>query len=63
MGSDGTMGSSVIKAVGGRILAQDEATSAVYGMPASVALAGCVDKVLPLSDIAGEIARECGCME
>jgi two-component system chemotaxis response regulator CheB len=63
MGTDGTLGSSVIKASGGRILAQDEATSAVYGMPASVAQAGCVDKVLPLSDIAGEIARECGCME
>jgi two-component system, chemotaxis family, protein-glutamate methylesterase/glutaminase len=59
MGIDGTLGSSFIKGAGGRILAQDEATCAVYGMPASVAQSGCVDTVLPLSEIAGGIAQEC----
>jgi two-component system, chemotaxis family, protein-glutamate methylesterase/glutaminase len=63
MGTDGTIGASVIKGAGGKILAQDEATSAVYGMPASVAQAGCVDKVLPLTEIAAEIAQECGSPE
>jgi two-component system chemotaxis response regulator CheB len=59
MGTDGTIGSSFIKGAGGRILAQDEATCAVYGMPASVAQVGFVDKVLSLPDMAGEIVREC----
>ena len=59
MGTDGTEGASRIKASGGRILAQDEATSAVYGMPQSVFKAGCVDKVFPLQGIANGIVEAC----
>jgi two-component system, chemotaxis family, protein-glutamate methylesterase/glutaminase len=59
MGTDGTIGAACIKEAGGKVLAQDEATCAVYGMPASVFQSGCVDKVLPLPKIADEITRVC----
>ena len=59
MNTDGTIGASYIKKAGGIILAQDEATSVVYGMPASVAKAGYVNKVLPLENIAEEIIKLC----
>jgi two-component system chemotaxis response regulator CheB len=59
MGMDGTEGSLYIKAAGGTILAQDEATSAVFGMPASVINAGRADKVLPINKMAMEIIRTC----
>lgn len=59
MGTDGTEGASRIKEAGGKILAQDEASCAVYGMPASVFQAGYVDKVLPLTELAAEITRVC----
>ena len=39
------------------MLAQDEATSVVWGMPGYVAQAGLADRVLPLSMIAGEIVK------
>lgn len=59
MGSDGTEGASLIKQSGGKIIAQDEATSVVYGMPQSVFKNGCVDRVLPLPDIATGIVEAC----
>jgi two-component system, chemotaxis family, protein-glutamate methylesterase/glutaminase len=59
MGMDGTQGSSMIKAKGGRIFAQDEASCAVYGMPQAVFKAGCVDKVVPLHRMAQKIAEAC----
>jgi two-component system chemotaxis response regulator CheB len=57
MGSDGLRGSEAIRDAGGRILAQDEATSVVWGMPGFVAQAGLAEKVLPLDAIAPEIVR------
>lgn len=57
MGSDGTIGMSKIKEAGGMTIAQDKQTSAVFGMPKSAIDAGVVDKVLPLSEIAGEIVE------
>ena len=51
MGEDGVLGSKAIKQVGGTVLVQDEATSAVYGMPFAVKLAGYADEVLPLKQI------------
>lgn len=57
MGSDGTRGTSLIKAVGGRVIAEDEYTCAVYGMPKSVAEAGNADRVVPLPRIARELVR------
>ena len=63
MGSDGTEGSASIKAAGGRVLAQDEASCVVYGMPRSVAESGNADYVVPLSGIADEIVRLCQCFD
>jgi two-component system chemotaxis response regulator CheB len=57
MGQDGLGGCAAIRDAGGRILAQDEATSVVWGMAGAVATAGLADRVLPLSAIAGELIR------
>ncbi|HEY1065423.1 MAG TPA: chemotaxis-specific protein-glutamate methyltransferase CheB, partial [Pirellulales bacterium] len=57
MGQDGLRGCEAIRAAGGQIIVQDEATSVVWGMPGAVAKAGLADKVMPLSLIAGEIVR------
>ena len=55
MGHDGLEGMRAIKAAKGRTVAQDEATSVVYGMPKAVADAGCAEKVVALSKVIGEI--------
>jgi two-component system, chemotaxis family, protein-glutamate methylesterase/glutaminase len=55
MGDDGTLGARAMKERGAAILAQDEATCVVYGMPRSVAEAGLVDVVAPLETIASRI--------
>ena len=55
MGQDAMRGCEAIRAAGGQVIAQDEATSVVWGMPGAVARAGLADKVLPLSLIALEI--------
>jgi two-component system chemotaxis response regulator CheB len=52
MGSDGVEGLKAVKAVGGWVLAQNEATSVVYGMPGEAVAAGIVDAVLGLDQIA-----------
>jgi two-component system chemotaxis response regulator CheB len=57
MGHDGRNGSEHIHVAGGRVLAQDEASSVVWGMPGAVAAAGLADEVLPLSQIADAIRR------
>jgi two-component system chemotaxis response regulator CheB len=57
MGSDGTGGAADIVAAGGSVIAQDEATSVVWGMPRSVAQAGLCSAVLPLNDIAPKVLR------
>jgi len=57
MGQDGLRGSQAIRELGGEILVQDEASSVVWGMPGSVANAGCADKIIPLNQVAGEISR------
>src|SRR5262249_29403690 len=48
MGQDGLRGCEAIREAGGQILAQDEVTSVVWGMPGSVARAGLADRVLAL---------------
>jgi two-component system, chemotaxis family, protein-glutamate methylesterase/glutaminase len=57
MGQDGVEGLRVVREVGGQVIAQDEASSVVYGMPGAAARAGVVDQVLPLKDIAARILR------
>jgi two-component system chemotaxis response regulator CheB len=58
MGCDGTAGLAVLKRAGGYAIAQDQATSTVWGMPRSVVEAGLADVVLPLGNIADGVARE-----
>lgn len=57
MGSDGTRGGRELIAAGGSIIAQDEATSVVWGMPGSAANAGICSAVLPLGQIAPKLNR------
>lgn len=57
MGQDGLLGAEVIGQAGGTVLAQDEPTSVVWGMPGAVVRAGLADAVLPLSQLAGEVDR------
>jgi two-component system chemotaxis response regulator CheB len=57
MGSDGTHGAADIAAAGGSVIAQDEATSVVWGMPRAVAQAGLCSAVLPLGEIAAKVNR------
>ena len=57
MGRDGLDGCREIRAAGGRVIAQDKATSVVWGMPGQVADAGLADAVLPIADIGPEIVR------
>ncbi|MBW3589790.1 MAG: chemotaxis-specific protein-glutamate methyltransferase CheB [Actinobacteria bacterium] len=59
MGADGSPGLVQMKSAGGWIIAQDEATSVVYGMPGRSVEAGAVDRVLPLGEIAPEILEVC----
>jgi len=58
MGCDGTAGLAVLKRAGGYAIAQDQATSTVWGMPRSVVEAGLADAVLPMGLIADAVARE-----
>lgn len=51
MGSDGVQGLEAVRKAGGTVIAQDEATSVVYGMPGAAVAAGVVDVVLPLERI------------
>ncbi|WP_417468648.1 protein-glutamate methylesterase/protein-glutamine glutaminase [Maricaulis sp.] len=57
MGHDGREGVRALRAAGGTIIAQDEATSIVWGMPGAVAEAGLADQILPLSEIGSDIVR------
>jgi len=55
MGNDGADGIRIIKETGGITIAQDEASSMIYGMPQAAAETGCVDMILPLDEIAGKL--------
>lgn len=57
MGDDGTLGLRLLKRAGCISIAQDEATSVVFGMPKEAIAAGVVDTVLPLENIAAAIVR------
>lgn len=55
MGSDGLSGAQAIIAAGGTIVAQDEASSVVWGMPGAVATAGVCSAVQPLAELAATV--------
>ena len=60
MGKDGLQGAEHIKQFGGKVLAQNEATCVVYGMPKAVVDAGITDAVLPLDDLAAALTQAVG---
>jgi two-component system chemotaxis response regulator CheB len=57
MGQDGLRGGERIRGAGGDVIAQDEATSVIWGMPGFVVRNGVATEVLPLDQIAVEIVR------
>lgn len=57
MGNDGTLGSRLLKRHGCMVIAQDEASCVVYGMPKAAVDAGVADEVLPLESIAPRIIQ------
>jgi two-component system chemotaxis response regulator CheB len=61
MGSDGTRGTTAIRDAGGAVIAQDQASSVVWGMPGSVVNAGLADRVCTLKDVVPEILRRVAC--
>jgi two-component system chemotaxis response regulator CheB len=60
MGRDGATGLLAIRRAGGITIAQDEATSTVYGMPREAVLLGAAARVLPLPEIGPAIAASAG---
>jgi two-component system chemotaxis response regulator CheB len=60
MGQDGLRGAGILKAQGASILAQDEASSVVWGMPGAIVNAGLADKVVALDEVVPEILRITG---
>ena len=57
MGSDGRNGAAEVRAAGGTVVVQDQATSVVWGMPGAIAQAGLADEILPLDRIAETILK------
>jgi len=57
MGQDGVKGCEALVAAGARVIAQDEESSVVWGMPGQVTQRGLADTVLPLTKIAGEVVQ------
>jgi two-component system chemotaxis response regulator CheB len=57
MGSDGVLGLKLMKRAGSPVIAQDEASCVVFGMPKEAIGAGVVDSVIPLDGIAGAVLR------
>jgi two-component system, chemotaxis family, protein-glutamate methylesterase/glutaminase len=55
MGTDGTDGAAMVAESGGSVIAQDEATSVIWGMPGSAAVAGVCAGILPLDSIAARV--------
>jgi len=60
MGDDGLLGCEKLKEAGSQIIAQDEPSCVVYGMPRSVIEAGIVDRVAPLEEIATSLVQSVG---
>ena len=57
MGADGAEGAAAIAASGGSVIAQDEASSVIWGMPGAAVGAGACSAILPLDQIAPKVVR------
>jgi len=57
MGNDASKGVQAVKAAGGHVIVQDEATSVIFGMPAEAIKTGSVDEILPLDQISVAIEK------
>jgi two-component system chemotaxis response regulator CheB len=57
MGTDGAKGSVAVADAGGSVIAQDEATSVVWGMPGATVAAGACADILPVGEIGHKLAR------
>jgi two-component system chemotaxis response regulator CheB len=57
MGADGSRGVQAVKANGGYVIAQDEATSVIFGMPSEAIRTGAVDQVLPIDSIYNAVEK------
>ena len=57
MGNDGSKGAQAVKARGGKVLAESEESSVVYGMPREAVATGCVDRVVPLAEMPAAILK------
>lgn len=57
MGSDGTNGAALIHSAGGKVIAEDESTCVVWGMPRSVVERGVADWIVPLPEVAAAIEK------
>jgi|HubBroStandDraft_3_1064219.scaffolds.fasta_scaffold03631_3 two-component system chemotaxis response regulator CheB len=57
MGNDASKGVQAVKAAGGHVIVQDEATSVIFGMPAEAIKTGSVDEILPLDQISAAIEK------
>lgn len=57
MGSDGSRGGKIVVEAGGTLIAQDEATSVVWGMPGAAAATGMCSAVLPIGEMAGWVYK------
>ena len=60
MGLDGLKGGQAVVEAGGTVIAQDEKTSVVWGMPGAVATAGICSRVLPIDQLAPSITQIVG---
>jgi two-component system chemotaxis response regulator CheB len=63
MGSDGAKGARAVVEAGGAVIAQDEATSVVWGMPGAAAAAGVCSAVLPLPELSTYLRRVWGAVQ
>jgi two-component system chemotaxis response regulator CheB len=57
MGADGSKGVQAVKAAGGHVIAQDEATAVIFGMPAEAIKTGAVDQILGIESIASALEK------
>jgi len=60
MGEDGLRGARLLRERGAAIMAQDEKSSVVWGMPGAIVRAGLADKVVPLGEVSREIVMRAG---